>query len=139
MANRQSDSPEAILTGEDGIDGFEQREEQLVAVLRGLAGTDTDVKVVLRQQVLAAKVRCFSASWQAGELHVLRCVVHTCWLYGRHHLTPERWAGTKAAPRWSRYRDADDLGRRTIRSAHESLAPDIIAGESNSEILLCKH
>jgi hypothetical protein len=88
MANRQSDSPEAILTGEDGIDGFQQREEQLVAVLRGLAGTDADVKVVFRQQVLAAKVRCFSASWQAGELHVLRCVVHTCWLYGRHHLTP---------------------------------------------------
>jgi hypothetical protein len=71
MANRQSDSPEAILTGEDGIDGFEQREEQLVAVLRGLAGTDTDVKVVFRQQVLAAKVRCFSASWQAGATAML--------------------------------------------------------------------
>jgi hypothetical protein len=46
FANRQSDSPEAILTGEDGIDAFEQREEQLVTVLHGLAGTDTDVKVV---------------------------------------------------------------------------------------------
>jgi len=56
FANKQSDSPEAILTGEDGIDGFEQREEQLVTVLHGLAGTDTDVKVVFRQQVLAAKV-----------------------------------------------------------------------------------
>lgn len=84
MANKQSDSQEVILTGEDGIDDFEQREKQHVAVLRGLAGTDTDVKVVFRQQVLAVKVRCFSGSWQAGELHVLRCVVHTCRLYGRH-------------------------------------------------------
>ena len=100
IANKQSDSPEAILTGEDGIDGFEQREEQLVAVLRGLAGTDTDVKVVFRQQVLATKVRCFSASWLAGELHMLRCVVHLLAVRAPP-LTPERWAGTKAALRWS--------------------------------------
>lgn len=47
MANKQSESQETILTGEDGIDDFEQR-RAIVAVLRGLAGTDTDVKVVFR-------------------------------------------------------------------------------------------
>jgi len=46
MASKRSDSQEAILTGEDGIDDFEQREEHVVAVFRGLAGTDTDVKAV---------------------------------------------------------------------------------------------
>jgi hypothetical protein len=46
LANKRSDSQEAILTGEDGIDDFEQREEQVVTVFRGLAGTGTDVKVM---------------------------------------------------------------------------------------------
>jgi hypothetical protein len=64
-----------ILTGEDGIDGFEQREEQLVAVLHGLAGTDTDVKVVFRQQVLAAKVRCFFCVLIGGRI---ACVEVRC-------------------------------------------------------------
>ena len=49
----RSDSQEAILTGEDGIDDFEQREEQVVAVFRGLAGTDTDVKVVFGRWSMA--------------------------------------------------------------------------------------
>ena len=62
MANERPDSPGTILTGEDGIDDFEQREEQVVAVFRGLAGTDTDVKVVFRQQVLAANSGASSAS-----------------------------------------------------------------------------
>ena len=53
MASKRSDSQEAILTGEDGIDDFEQREEHVVAVFRGLAGTDTDVKVVFGRWSMA--------------------------------------------------------------------------------------
>jgi hypothetical protein len=57
MANKRSDSQEAILAGEDGIDDFEQREEQVVAVFRGLAGTDTDVKVVFERMLTSVRFR----------------------------------------------------------------------------------
>jgi hypothetical protein len=46
-----------------------------VAVLHGLAGTDTDVKVVFRQQVLAAKVRCFFCVLTGGRI---ACVEERC-------------------------------------------------------------
>jgi hypothetical protein len=109
-----------------------------VAVLRGLAGTDADVKVVFRQQVLAAKVRCFFCVLTGGRI---ACVEVRC-----PHLLAVRappfdpqsdglaLKPHSAGATSSSCRDADDLGRRTIRSAHESLAPGTIAGESNSKI-----
>ena len=46
-----------------------------MTVLHGLAGTDTDIKVVFRQQVLAAKVRCFFCVLKGGRI---ACVEVRC-------------------------------------------------------------
>ena len=119
-----------------GIDGFEQREEQLVAVLHGLAGTDTDVKVVFRQQVLAAKVRCFFCVLTGGRI---ACVEVRC----PHPLAVRAWdeggrrlakcacwqSSASAADRvFLDCRGADIPVRRACRTGPVALAVRLIVG-----------
>ena len=77
MAKRESeqDIETSEATDEADIDDFEQREEEVVALLRAPAGIDADVKLVFRQQVVAARARCFFCV-QIGKQ--IRCIEVPC-------------------------------------------------------------
>ncbi len=78
MAKKESEPQDIEIseaTSEADIDDFEQREDQVVALLRAPAGIDTDVKLVFRQQVVAGKPRCFFCVLIGGQI---RCIEVRC-------------------------------------------------------------